>query len=211
MKPRFFLPICVVYGFFPGSAMAATTWNGTATDNITDAANWSDGLPATGNQGTLAGDGAWNVSSAPAEDLVGWDLVMTGGILDDNSSGFARNEIYGGTTIDVQGGTWNRGPGLRLHGGAAVTVSGGTLNWSGIAAVGTDPGGFTLNVSDGTVNMSKVINFNNGTDNSFINISGGTATLGVGDTRAIDEPNTFFKVSGGSLTIIQSVATGGGK
>lgn len=115
-----------------GSASAATTFTNKDGDgSIMNAANWSNGLPAAGNDGTIA--------------------------LDSNSNKSMIFNRLGASTVQFTAGTLTqtgaRGR-INLGGGATWSVEGGAIHCSGYLLISEA----TINVSSGSVTTSPLKN-----------------------------------------------------
>jgi hypothetical protein len=113
--------IVAISGMLTGLAMAQTTFIG---GNIQTSTNWSNGLPASGNDGTSATNGTGG------GDFNGWlgaTVNVTGGLLE-----------WGSTRFAPEGGTWNISGGeidsklFWFEGTTEVNISGGKLTLNNI-------------------------------------------------------------------------------
>jgi hypothetical protein len=195
------------------TAQAQTLFTDTSgTGEISDVGNWTNGLPAIGNQGTLTNDAA-RADLGP--DWDGWDLVQTGGTLTDGADNKVNNQMYGGTVYEIQtGATYKRTKDpLYMSGGATIKVTGGSTDIKQITAFDTGGAGFTLEVSAGTFSTVNLIRWDKAGGDYNINVSGGTMSLGAGksfvSSTRHDVPNIFYNVSGGSLLIGDLSFSGG--
>lgn len=166
-----------------GPASAATTFLATIDNNLRTAGNWSNGIPAVGNDGTIAIDGT------------------TAG------SGFAD---WGGATVIQTAGTWtcttDFGPRA-----VSYTMNGGTI--TAVDDVFAHTGTFTFNAGSTVIandlfwaNASGTLIINGGTHtakrfgsdaSAFANVLGGTITAGTNGIVLSGVANTI----GGSAVI----------
>jgi len=122
-----------------GAVPAATIFLG---GNALDAANWSNGIPAAGNPGTVAVDGSFgNLHSA----FAGATITQTAGTM-----GGGKAQITTGTTWNLLGGELYFSRYLQVR-NSTVNVSGGTVtatnsSYGTFAPSGNDGG--TINISD---------------------------------------------------------------
>lgn len=212
------------------TASAATVFtNGNATNLVSDALNWNNGLPTGVNQGTIN----INASADSTVSLSGYNVIQTGGVfshtglsavsLIDNTTwvingasastntGFRGFNVRSGSDFTLQAGTVNTTSGRDWafgDAGSTITINGGSLNFGrSLVMQGTSGGSFTINA--GSASGTGSIGGNNIQDNTHtLNFNGGTTAFGNLDLRG---DNTFFNFGGsaaGSLTAT-TINTGG--
>ncbi|YCM42033.1 hypothetical protein V2O64_12045 [Verrucomicrobiaceae bacterium 227] len=145
--------------------------------DLLTAGSWTNGLPVSPVEGTVAVDGSLDDGNAGLAD---WHFTMTAGTItagqDWNFTGASNLRIRGGT-LDVTGD-------ILASDASAMVFSGGTIGWGGDFEPAGTPGG-TIKVSDGSF-----------TGNRFGNIEGGTVTLSGGMITA-----TSYDFSAGATTL----------
>ena len=187
------MSICLRFGLLLILAMGAAlqgaseTWNGSAGDNNwNNAANWSGGVPAAGDDATVAANCTLSVATASLNSLT----ITSGAILIDHASGVLNLVTNGALTIT--NGT------LSLQGGgltnAVVSVTSGVFIGTSISSLLTNvtiATGTTLDLSqtsatcavtgnlvvDGTIKLGNAA----GTTSSTLNCASTQIWGGSGD------------------------------
>lgn len=205
---------------FSASLSAATTWNGNVDSDIVNAANWSNGLPTTSNEGII--DGNYTAEMLGRDDLDDANYVVSNGgtihCADDISSfrwddGTITLQSGGSLIIDYTGISSIGHVGTEFGKTTLNLYSGSTGYFAGGLAVGRYQQGFvnqyggTLTI-DGT--MYVAANAASSVAGSIFNLYGGSVTAGDYDAKHFNDPDNlnhfnFGAGSSGSLTITQSV------
>ncbi|WP_346189454.1 PEP-CTERM sorting domain-containing protein [Rubritalea halochordaticola] len=184
MKALKFIPIITLTAIH---AHAATSFIGDpigTDDNLGTASNWDNGLPGSGNDGSISTDGELgNISIANGGSSV--TVTHTGGTIGDpndeitNYRDFSISTSGGGSlTWQVDGGNYSEFRVFTIGSGVTLNVTDGILAGSGT-------GGTRLQVASGAV-----ANITGGTfsgmgfwaDGSTINLLGGTIDNLVSNT-----------------------------
>lgn len=157
--------------------------------NITNAANWSAGLPTTPeNPGTIAIDG-----KIPATSSVNWTLYITqtAGTLLFTGTGSEFKLVGGSFTQD--GGTWanNAERGFYISSSNITTIISGTVN-SGAKGHTTIQSGASMTVNGGTFAQF-------GSTRQVYISDGGKLIVNGGTVQAIAVTNTTSAKTGGIL------------
>ncbi len=183
---------------------AQTTWNGGATDFISDAANWDPAtLPtSSGNVGTINSDAFWQrVNEGGTNTLTNYYLNITGGTLNTTTL-FIGTLGYDGGALNINGGAFNMTKSFDLgaNNSTEFTVNSGSASITGAlvvrdAAVEVNGGSFTVNNNVALIEgANSSFTVNGGTvlvDGSFgtPNFAGGGAAFLNGGTLTGDTLN----------------------
>lgn len=178
------LASCLIAGLTSSLSAQDTTFNdASGTDDlISNAGNWSSGLPV-GQTGGLNIDAGYNTDV----NLVGYDVTHTAGTL-SRSSGFSALNLNTNSVWVMDGAT------------AAITSTRGINLVNGAS--------FTLNDGNADLtdnNRDTQINGDNGSGTaSNLSINGGIMTVG---RDLIIRNGATFTITGGSLTISDQIFT----
>jgi hypothetical protein len=209
MKKKLLLASISAVLFAGGNASiqaATSTWNGSADSYFTNAANWSPGFPAAGNDivlgatstvdltgwnsglgGGYYGLGALTYNSTAGAELLGSDgVLLLGGNLTQNGSGTITNTSVAydlGGAARIFGGTGsgvvNFNFGSMVNSGAGITVNGGYYTFRGVS------GSFdSLTIGSGGT-VESTIDFGNLT----LPGSGSPSSIGTGQSVTLDGGN----------------------
>ncbi len=184
--------VAVAALFCAGSVMAATVWEGGATDDIWDDTKWSNGLPtSSGNVGTIGGNAQWGVSQLT---LSNYYLSVTNGTL-KNSAESGSLRLSGGEQT-LEGGSMDvpcpSNQWFYLQDGAVLTVKhpDSTFTTRHLRCSST------LILNDGKINLSGDM-YLTGT----FTMDGGTVTVAgnFGEVKTWSTGGNAF-LNGGTLT-----------
>ena len=200
-----------------GLAVADTAWTGAIDADMTNAGNWSNGLPGPSNGAMTINNVATNIPVMTSDITLGQDLLIGTG---SNTAG-RLDQISG--TLSTGTGAWanlgfNSGsPASAIYNLADTTGSGGT--YTGYAQgtgslnlgqmnIGWDGGTTsTVNINTSGTVVANVIEVGStgGGPTSTFNIDNGTVnvvnTFEIGgDQWAPQSGSSFFNMSGGSIT-----------
>jgi len=177
------------FALLPAALQADVFWNGAASGDWSDAANWKGGLPSQADAGNVV----INPGSPFAEPVVKTPGVITAGqtylsigasLSIANGGEMTTTDLVTGSwgdssTVSVKGGTLNIRGILNLGAGGHdgdVKVSGGLVRASGLSINGTS--GATLDISDsGSVILpaSQLDNIGHWVESNSITANGGAA------------------------------------
>jgi fibronectin-binding autotransporter adhesin len=194
-----------------------TTWTGAVSSDMTDAGNWSNGLPGPGNGAMTINSVTTNIPVMTTDITLGQDLLIGTG---SNTAG-RLDQISG--TLSTGSGAWanlgfNSGsPASAIYNLADTTGTGGTFTGyaqgSGSFVVGQLNTGWdggttsTVNVNtSGTITANVIeVGSTGGGPTSTFNIDSGTVNVANnfevgGDQWSAQGGSSFFNMSGGSIT-----------
>ena len=201
------------------TSSADTTWTGASSSDMTNAGNFTNGLPGPGNGSLIINNVTSNVPVLQSNLTLGWDLNIGTG---SNTTG--RLDHWSGT-FSTGNGNWiimgfNNGSGpasatynLALTSGTGGTYTGfaeGTGNIANFSKINLGWDGnttSTMNVNtSGTITGGEIeVGSTGGGPTSTFNIDKGIVNLTGnfevgGDQWSGQGGNSFFRMSGGSIT-----------
>lgn len=209
----------------PESARADVTWNGSASSDWSNPANWTGGLPSGGGAGNaVINPGtpfATPVVSTAGNSTVGQLYVSIAGGLSVVSGGQLNTSdlitgIWGNSaTVSVSGGLLALSGILNMGAGnwdGDVSISGGTITAPALSINTTGGASLDLSSSGSFITASSQLgNVNYWIANNAITANGGLGTVNV-DTisqpgsivltvQAVPEPSTMALVIAGSAAV----------
>ncbi|WP_425398734.1 PEP-CTERM sorting domain-containing protein [Aeoliella sp.] len=186
------------------STQADTTWLGTNSSDMTDVANWNNGLPGPGNGAMIINDVTSNIPVMVADITLGWDLDIGAG---SNTAG-RLDQLSG--LMSTGEGNWVRmgfnngsGPASAIYNLADTTGSGGTFT-------GYAMGSGSLNVGGSTQNGKLNLGWDGGTTSTINVNTAGTISAGeieVGSTGG--GPTSTFNIDNGTVNVLGNFEVGG--
>ncbi|MEI6193834.1 MAG: PEP-CTERM sorting domain-containing protein [Verrucomicrobiota bacterium] len=220
------ITIMATFAVLPESARADVYWNGSASSDWSNPANWINGLPSVGGAGSAVinpwGSFPTPTVSSLGNTTVGQTYLAAGGGLD----------VVGGgqlSTVDLITGVWGNSGSLNISGGTLnisgllnmgaagfdgdVIISGGTLT-AGSLSINTAGGaGMDLSGSGSFITASSQLgNVNYWIANNAITANGGLGTVYVDSisqpgsivltVQATPEPSTMaLAIAGGAAVL----------
>ena len=191
-----------LYCLFSFSSYAQTIFTGPANGDWFIAGNWSNGLPAVGNDATIPGPASVNISQPL---VINFGVQAFGTITNSNTLEIAKNLISGGLLTNVFTGVITIDANIQLQASGGITNS-GTITNKGVVNVNTvsfiNNAGAVANNSGNWVQSSLFTNtgiINNLTSASFTTtnfINNATVNNNSGANWIVDFGGTFLNVSG---------------
>lgn len=197
--------LSTVFVLFSYLASAQTTFGGFINNDYFNAGNWSAGLPAPGNDGTIPGGATVTIGSALTVNftLTSYGTINANAAVTVAGTGILNSYSGADFNIGAAGSLTNNGA-VDARGSFDILAGGTFTNAGSFASTGS----LVLN-NAGTANLAGTFsNFGTINNTGTLNVTGGT----VGNSTAINNDGTL-NLNGGTLTNVNgaTITNGTGK